>query len=180
MRETTLNKRTIKLLTEGQTAFLLTIISCYLLMPLLNIDPVVRTHAISVANLMSKATALCMGRSVINVRVLIISTLFVVQRLQQPRQNPALTGRSSLSHQPGGHPWAATVAMAKEEAGSSQRRRRCPSSHQSRKHMRLHSRTETQSHQEWHLVGEMVMYYKTWSFQDQRKKVHTTGFLVCS
>ena len=49
-------------------------------------------HAIGVANLMSEATVLHMGRPVINV---IISKAFVIPRLQQPRQHPALTGARS-------------------------------------------------------------------------------------
>ena len=57
-----------------------------------------RMHVIIVANLMSKATAPCMGRPVINVRVLIISKPFVIPRLQQPRERPALTGARSHSH----------------------------------------------------------------------------------
>ena len=142
MRETALNTKTIKLLTEEQTVCLLTINPCYLLMLLLKEGPVVGIHAIGVANLMSEATAPHMGKCVINIRVLIISKPFVIPRLQQPRQCPALTGRSSLSCRPGGHPQAATVAMAEEEAGSSRRRRRRPRSCQSRKHMRLHLRTQ--------------------------------------
>ena len=43
------------------------------------------TIVANVANLMSEATAPCMGRSVINARVLIISKPFVIPRLQ-PRQ----------------------------------------------------------------------------------------------
>ena len=62
---------------------LLTITPCYMLMPLLKVGPVDRIHAIGVANLTSKATALLMGRSVVNVRVLIISKPFGIQRLQQ-------------------------------------------------------------------------------------------------
>ena len=57
MRETSLSTKTIKLLTEEQTARLLIITPCYLLMLVLNRGPVVRIHAIGVANLMSEATA---------------------------------------------------------------------------------------------------------------------------
>ena len=66
MRETALNTKTIKLLKEEPTVHLLTITPCYLLMPLINIGPVARMLAISVANvvdLMSEATAQCMGKS---------------------------------------------------------------------------------------------------------------------
>ena len=45
-----------------------------------------------VANLMSEATAPHIGRPVINARVLTISKLFVVPRLQQLRQHQALAG----------------------------------------------------------------------------------------
>ena len=102
--------------------------------------PVAGMHAISVANLMSEATAPHMGRPVINVRVLIISKPFVIPRLRQPRQHPALTGARSHSHRRDVHLLGATVAMAKEVEGIT-RRRRCQRSHQSRKHTRLHSRT---------------------------------------
>ena len=104
MRETALNTKIIKLLIEEQTAGLLTITPCYLLMQLLNIGPVAMFLAISVANLMSEATALLMGESVVNVRVLIISKMFVVRRLQQPRQHPAPSRGSRLSHHRGGLP----------------------------------------------------------------------------
>ena len=114
---------------------LLTTTPCYLLMQLLNIGPVAMVLAISVANLMSEATVLLMGKSVVNVKVLITSKPFVILRLQQPRQCPALTRGSRLNHHQGGHSWGATVAMAMV-AGSFQRRRRCPRSCQSRKHTR--------------------------------------------
>ena len=39
MRETVLSTRTIMLLTKEPTVHLLTIIHCYLFMPLLNVDP---------------------------------------------------------------------------------------------------------------------------------------------
>ena len=114
---------------------LLTTTPCYLLMQLLNIGPVAMVLAISVANLMSEATVLLMGKSVVNVKVLITSKPFVILRLQQPRQSPALTRGSRLNHHQGGHSWGVTVAMAMV-AGSFQRRRRCPRSCQSRKHTR--------------------------------------------
>ena len=103
-------------------------------------------HAISVANFMSEATAPHMGKPVINVRVLIISKPFVVQRLQQPRQHPALTEARSHSHHQDEHLLGATVVMAKEVEGIT--RRRCQRSHQSRKHMRLHSNHQRWSYQE--------------------------------
>ena len=133
MRETALNTKTIKLLTEESTARLPTITLCYLLMPSINVGPVAGMLAIGVANLMSEATAPCMGRFVVNVRDIIISKPYVIQRLQQPGQHPALTGRSH-SNRPGGHLLVAT--MVKEEASSSSRRRYQRSIHQSRKHMR--------------------------------------------
>ena len=45
--------------------------------------------AISVANLMSKATALLMGKSVVNVMVIITSKPFAILRLQQSSQDRA-------------------------------------------------------------------------------------------
>ena len=63
MRETASNTKTIKLLMEERAARLLRITPCYLLMPLLKGGPLVGIHAISVANLMSEATAPCMGNS---------------------------------------------------------------------------------------------------------------------
>ena len=81
----------------------------------------------------------CMERLVINARVLIISKPFVIPRLQQPRQCPALTGVTSYSHCRDMLLLGVTVTMAKVEA-SITRRRRHQRSHQSRKHMRLHSR----------------------------------------
>ena len=50
MRETALSTKTIKLPTEEQTVRLHTITPCYLLMPSINIGPVARIKAISVAN----------------------------------------------------------------------------------------------------------------------------------
>ena len=57
MRETALNTKTIKLLMDEPTVYLLTITPCYLLMPSINIGPVAGMSAIGVANLMSEATA---------------------------------------------------------------------------------------------------------------------------
>ena len=141
MRQIALNTKIIKLLMEEPTVRLLTITPFYLLMLLLNVGPVAMVHAIGVASLMSGATVLLMGKSVTSVKALITSKPFVIQRLQQPRQCPALTGGSTLTSR-GGHLRAAMVAVAKEEAGSSRRRRR-PRNTQSRKHTRLHSKTRS-------------------------------------
>ena len=134
-RQTALSIKTIKLPTEEQTVCLCTITPCYLLMPSTNIGPVARIKAISVANvanLMSEATALLMGKLVTNVKVLIISERCVIQRYQTG-QHRALTRRSH-SNRPGG---CLQAAMAKEEASSSSRRRRQRSiHHRSRKHTR--------------------------------------------
>ena len=89
-------------------------------MQLLNVGPVAVVLAIGLANLMSEVTVPLMGKSVVNVKVLISSKSFVIPRLQQPRQCPACTRGSRLNHCRGGHPWGVTVAMAME-AGSLQR-----------------------------------------------------------
>ena len=100
-------------------------------------------HAI-IANLMSEATAPHMGRPVINARVLIISKPFVIPRLQQPRQHLALSEARSHSHCRDMVLLGATVeVMAKEVANINIRRKGCRRSHQSRKHTRLHSRTQS-------------------------------------
>ena len=114
----------------------------------------------------------------INVRVPIISKLCVIQRLQQPRQHPALTeGRSHCKSQDM-HQLGVTMARAEVEASIIFRRRH-QRSHQSRKHTRLHSIHQRRSLQESHLVERMVKYHiKRWSFQDQVKKVCITGFLA--
>ena len=83
MRETASNTKTIKLLMEELTVHLHTTTRCYLLMPLINVGPVAGMQAIHVANVvdpMNKAIFLLMGKSVINVRVLIISEQCVIQR----------------------------------------------------------------------------------------------------
>ena len=80
-------------------------------------------HAIVVANLMSEATALRMGRPVTNVRVLIISKPFVIPKLQQPGQHLALTTRSHSHRRDIVLLGATVVVMAKDVAGISQRRR---------------------------------------------------------
>ena len=85
MRETASSTKTIKLPTEERTVCLHTTTPCYLLMPSTSVGPVARIKAISVANvanLMSEATALLMGKLVTNVKVLIISEQRVIQRYQ--------------------------------------------------------------------------------------------------
>ena len=120
-----------------QTVCLPTIIHCYLLMHCLKDGPVatviMANVVANVANLMSKATALCMGRPVTNAKVLIIFKPFVVPRLQ-PRQRRALIEARSHSCTDT-VPQGATVAKAKEVATVNTRRRRPQRSRQSRKHM---------------------------------------------
>ena len=86
----------------------------------------------NVANLMSEATAPRMGKLVTSARVLIISKLFVVPRLQ-PRWCRALTEARSHSCTDT-VPREATVTKAKEVA-TVNTRRRPQRSCQSRKHM---------------------------------------------
>ena len=101
---------------------LLTTAPCYLLMPLLNVGPVAMVPAIGVAKLMSKATALFMGKSVASAKVLIISKLFFIPRLR-PRQWQALSRRNSLcTSNIEGHPQGAVVVVA--GSLSTRRRRR--------------------------------------------------------
>ena len=80
----------------------------------------------NVANLMSEATAPHMGKLATSARVLIISKLFVIPRLQ-PRRHRALTEAGSHSHRDM-VPQGAIVAKAKEVATVNTRRRRCPRS----------------------------------------------------
>ena len=87
----------------------------------------------NVANLTSEATAPHMGKLATSARVLIISKLFVIPRLQ-PRWHRALTEARSHTHRDM-VPRGATMAKAKEVATVNTRRRRCPRSRQSRKHM---------------------------------------------
>ena len=79
--------------SHGGSKHLPIIIHCYLLMHCLKdgqVAVVIMANVVAnVANLMSEATALYMGKLVTSVRVLIISKLFVVPRLQ-PRQDRAL------------------------------------------------------------------------------------------
>ena len=81
----------------------------------------------NVANLMSETTAPHMEKLATSARVLIISKLFVVPRLQ-PRWCRALTKARSHSHTDT-VPWGATVAKAKEVATINTRRRRPQRSH---------------------------------------------------
>ena len=81
----------------------------------------------NVANLMSEATAPRMGKLATSARILIISKLFVVPRLQ-PRRHRALTKARSHSRRDM-VPWGARVAKAKEVATVNTRRRRHPRSH---------------------------------------------------
>ena len=87
----------------------------------------------NVANLMSEATALRMGKLATSARVLIISKLFVVPRLQ-PRRHRALTEARSHSRRDM-VPRGAIVAKAKEVSTVNTRRRRPQRSHRSRKRM---------------------------------------------
>ena len=121
-----LSTKTIKPPMREQTVHLPTIIHCYLLMHCLKDGPVatiiMANVVANVANLMSKATAPCMGKLVTSTRVLIISKLFVIPRLQ-PRRHRALTEARSHSRTDT-VPRGATVAKAKEVATVNTRRRR--------------------------------------------------------
>ena len=132
-----LSTKTIKPPTGEQTVHLPTIIDCYLLMHCLKDGPaavVIMANVVAnVANLMSEATALRMGKLATSGRVLIISKPFVVPRLQLRRRR-ALTEARSHSHTDI-VPWGATVAKAKEVATVNTRRRRPQRSCQSRKCM---------------------------------------------
>ena len=129
--------KTIKLPTGEQTVHLPTIIHCYLPTHCLKDGPVaaviMANVVANVANLMSEATAPHMGKLVVSARVLIISKLFVVPRLQ-PRRHRALTETRSHSCRDM-VPWGATMAKAKEVATVNTRRRRRPRSRRSRKRM---------------------------------------------
>ena len=137
MSVTFLSTRTIKPPTGEQTVCLSTIIHCYLLMHCLKDGPVatviMANVVANVANLMSEATAPYMGKLATSARVLIISKLFVIPRLQ-PRWHRALT--EARSHTPRDMvPRGATAAKAKEVATVNTRRRRPQRSHRSRKCM---------------------------------------------
>ena len=91
--------KTIKLPTGEQTVRLPTIIHCYLLTHCLKDGPVaaviMANVVANVANLMSEATAPHMGKLVTSARVLIISKLFVIPRLQpRPGQSPHQSKKS--------------------------------------------------------------------------------------
>ena len=126
MSITFLSTKTIKPPTGEQTVHLATIIHCYLLMHCLKDGPVaaviMANVVANVANLMSEATAPRMGKLATSARVLIISKLFVIPRLQ-PRQHRALIEARSHSHTDI-VPQGATVAKAKEVATVNTRRRR--------------------------------------------------------
>ena len=134
---TSLSTKTIKLPTGEQTVRLPTIIHCYLLTHCLKDGPVatviMANVVANVASLMSEATAPRMGKLATSARVLIISKLFVVPRLQ-PRQDRALTEARSHSRTDT-VPRGATVAKAKEVATVNTRRRRPQRSCRSGKHM---------------------------------------------
>ena len=132
-----LSKKTIKPPMGEQTVHLPTIIHCYLFTHCLKDGPVaaviMANVVANVANLMSEATAPHMGKLATSARVLIISKLFVIPRLQ-PRWHRALTKARSHTCRDM-VPRGATVAKAKEVATINTRRRRRPRSRRSRKHM---------------------------------------------
>ena len=131
MSITFLSTKTIKLPTGEQTMRLPTTTHCYLLTHCLKDGPVaaviMANVVTNVANLMSEATARHMGKLATSVRVLIISKLFVVPRLQ-PRWDRALTEARSHTHRDM-VPRAATTARAREVATVNTRRRRPQRSH---------------------------------------------------
>ena len=131
-----LSTRTVKLPTGEQTVHLPTTIHCYLLTHCLKDGPVatviMANVVANVANLMSGATVLRMGKLVTSARVLIISKPFVIPRLQ-PRRHRALTEARSHTRR-GMVPRGATAAKAKEVANNN-RRRRPQRSGRSRKHL---------------------------------------------
>ena len=87
---TSLNTKTIKLPTGEQTARLPTIIHCYLLTHCLKDGPVAAViMANVVANLMSGATVLRMGKLAIGAKASIISKLSVIQRCSQDGTEPS-------------------------------------------------------------------------------------------
>ena len=137
MSVTFLSTKTIKLPTGEQTVHLPTTTHCYLLMHCLKDGPVaaviMANVVANVANLMSEATAPRMGKLAISARVLIISKLFVVPRLQ-PRRDTALTEARSHTRRDM-VPRGATAARAKEVATVNTRRRRPQRSRRSKRHM---------------------------------------------
>ena len=138
------SKRTIKLPMGEQTVHLPTIIHCFLLTHCLKDGPVAAViMANVVANLMSGATVLHMGKLAIGAKASIISKLSVVPRLQ-PRRDRALTEARSHSRRDV-VPRGATMARAKEVATVNTRRRRPQRSRRSR--MRTQWQWKTRSHQ---------------------------------
>ena len=137
MSVTFLSTKTIKLPTGEQTVRLPTTTHCYLLTHCLKDGPVaaviMANVVANVANLMSEATAPRMEKLVTSARVLIISKLFVVPRLQ-PRRHRALTGARSHTCRDM-VPRGGTVARAKEVATVNTRRRRPQRSRRSKKRM---------------------------------------------
>ena len=99
---------------------------CYLLTHCLKDSPVamviMANIVANVVNLMSEATAPRMGKLATSARVLIISKLFVIPRLQ-PRWHRALTEARSHTRR-AMVPQGATAARAKEVATVNTRRRR--------------------------------------------------------
>ena len=135
MSVTFLSTKTIKLPTGEQTVRLPTTTHCYLLMHCLKDGPVatviMANVVANVANLMSEATAPCMGKLATSARVLIISKLFVIPRLQ-PRWHRALTEARSHTRRDM-VPQGATAARAKEVATVNTRRRRPQRSRRSKR-----------------------------------------------
>ena len=132
-----LSTRTIKLPTGEQTVCLPIIIHCYLLTHCLKDGPVaaviMANVVANVANLMSGATVLRMGKLAIGAKASIISKLSVIPRLQ-PRRDRALTEARSHTRRDM-VPRGATAAKAKEVANNNIRRRRHQRSRRSRKRM---------------------------------------------
>ena len=137
MSVTSLSTKTIKLPTGEQTVCLPTKIHCYLLTHCLKDGPVavviMANVVANVANLMSGATVLHMGKLAIGAKASIISKPFVIPRLQ-PRWPRALTEARNHSR-PDVVPRGATVARAKEVATVNTRRSRPQRSHRSRMRM---------------------------------------------
>ena len=125
-----LSEKTIKLPMGEQTVCLPTIIHCYLLMHCLKDGPVavviMANVVTNVANLMSEVTAPCMGKLATSARVLIISKLFVIPRLQPTWHRALIEARSHTRRDM--VPQGPTAAKAKEVATVNTRRRRRPRS----------------------------------------------------
>ena len=127
MSVTFLSTKTIKLPTGEQTVCLPTIIHCYLLTHYLKDSPVavVTTANVvaNVANLMSKTTAPHMGKLATSARVLIISKLFVIPRLQ-PRRHRALT--KARSHPQRHGPMGSYSGQGKGGGNRQQQKKKTP------------------------------------------------------